>query len=337
MVIHKDVSLAPVLWYKIGGKARYLLDCSNREDVFAALDFIGKNHIKKVFVIGLGSNLLFTDSYFDGAVIRIVCATSALSSTQGLSLKKTSDGYVESFSGETLDNLIAFSFDHNFIGLEWAGGLPGTVGAGVRGNVGAFGGEIKDVFYRAEALKMGNGGFETVSLSHADLNFSYRNTSLKQNKSILIISSTFILSETDYEQVARAKQLYHAHVQYREDKHPLEYPNCGSVFKNIVKKEEVEKVLSVLPDIEPKVQQEWHGKVAMGHLIHHLGFSGYQIGGAKVSHKHANFIVNVGGATFDNVVVIIQEIRKRFSEKFGFYPETEVEIVSQDVLAGGRI
>lgn len=335
MNIRKDFDLSKILWYNIGGKARFLLEAQNKEDIFKALDFIDKNHIKKTFVVGLGSNLLFSDNYFDGAVIRIVCgrsdpalsAAGRLSSTQGPTLRKNADGYVEAFAGETLDNLIKFSFRNKHIGLEWAGGLPGTVGAAVRGNVGAFGGEIKDILFQAEILEMRQKGFEVIQMNHVDMNFSYRSSIVKQSRSMVVLSATFILSETDKEQIQKAEETYKLNIKYREDRHPLEYPNCGSVFKNIVRKEEVEKIISLWPDIEEKTKQDWHGKVAMGYVIKRLGFSGLKVGNAKVSEKHANFIVNLGGGKALDVIKIIDQIKQKFSDVFGFTPEVEVEIV----------
>jgi UDP-N-acetylmuramate dehydrogenase len=145
MQIHKDFDLSKVLWFKIGGKARYFLQCENRKDVFKALDFIEEEHPERIFILGLGSNLIFTDDYFDGVVIQIGAAAKPQISFH--------DNLATAFTGETLDSLIQLGFHHNLIGLEWAGGLPGTVGAGVRGNVGAFGGEIKDRLIAAEVLQ----------------------------------------------------------------------------------------------------------------------------------------------------------------------------------------
>jgi len=320
MVIHKDFSLAPLLWYKIGGKVRFLLDCANKEDIFQSLDFVEKNNIKKTCVIGLGSNMLFTDEYFDGAVVRIVREKNNL-----ISLNR--DENIEAFAGETLDSLIHFSFDHSFIGLEWAGGLPGTVGAGVRGNVGAFGYELKDTVYQAEVLKIQDSHVDVASMNHTDLNFSYRNSRIKKDKSMIILSATFILSKTDTAQVKKAKEEYQAKIQYRQTHHPLENPSCGSIFKNIVNKEQIAKVLSVWPDMSEKVEKDWHGKIAIGFVINRLGFSGFRIGNAQVSAKHANFIVNLDHATFSDVTTIIKHIKNKCMETFQFTPELEIEIV----------
>lgn len=323
MNIYKDFSVSEITNFKIGGKAQYVFECQNKEDILSALDFIEKNHIKKFFILGLGTNLLFPESYYEGAIIRI------LNSGQR-SIATTSDDMVVAFAGESVDRLIQFGFENNLIGLEWAGGLPGTVGGGVRGNAGAFGGEIKDTFYKAEIIRLYNSSFDIETLSHNDMSFSYRNSFVKQNKNTIIISSMFILSKTDSTQIEKAKQIYQQNIAYRLRNHPIEYPNAGSIFKNIVKKEEVEKILSVYPDIQENVEGKWHGKVAMGYLIKRLGFENYTIGGASVSQKHGNYIINTGRASYQDVKLIIAEIQAKFQELFAFIPEVEIEIVSTD-------
>lgn len=328
MTIRRDFSLSKVLWYKIGGIARYLLEAQNKEDVFRALDFVEKNHIKKIFVIGQGSNLLFSDDYFDGVVIRIISENlsqrSHLEYSKGATLK---NGLVQTFAGEILDDLIQFCFDNNLIGLEWAGGLPGMVGAGVRGNVGAFGGEIKDLFEEAEILELFDGKFDVKKVKKPDMNFSYRNSTVKQDKNLLLLSASFKFERVGSQKLTRAREVYHSNIKYREENHPLEYPNCGSVFKNIVKKEDVDEIISVWPDIREKSKKDWYGKIAMGYVIKRLGFSGFQKGHAQVSQKHSNFIVNLGGARAADVLSIIKVIQEKFLETFNFIPEVEVEIV----------
>lgn len=320
MIVHNDFDLSSILWYKIGGVTRYLLECSTEEDILEALDFVDKKNIVNIFTCGLGSNLIFTDEYFDGAVIRIVRTKSGL-------ISDDKNGSITSFAGEVLDAVVEYSLDRKLVGLEWAGGLPGTVGAGVRGNVGAFGGEIKDVIEQAYVAVFENGRVDTKILSNSDLNFSYRTSTIKLSKNMVVLSASFNLVPTDNTGVTIAREIFLANKKYRKDRHPLEYPNCGSVFKNIKKKEEVEKILQVLPDIKEKVEKDWHGKVSMGYLIHQLGFAGFSVGGAQVSEKHNNFIINTGSARASDVKKIIVEIQNATQEKFGFTPEVEVEIV----------
>ena len=135
MDVHSDFEIRNELWYRIGGKVKYLIDVENKEDIKKAYEFLRKEKIKKVFFLGLGSNLIFTDEYFDGAVVRFVPSSDPI--------RLIRPHIIEADAGAVLDDVIKFAFEHNLIGLEWAGGLPGNLGAAIRGNVGAFGGEIK--------------------------------------------------------------------------------------------------------------------------------------------------------------------------------------------------
>lgn len=328
MIITHDFPLSEVLWYKVGGKAKYFITAENREDILRALDFIEKNHPNRLFICGLGSNLIFTDDYFDGAVIQIAKRGKGEEMKGRKSeIEIDKNGLVHAFSGIILDDLIKYSINHGFSGLEWAGGLPGTVGAGIRGNAGAFGGEIKDVFFNAELLELQDKGFDILHLGSDKFNFSYRNSIVKENTKLLVLSAKFKLHHANENEAQKAREIYENNIQYRKDHHPLEFPTCGSVFKNISNPKQIEKVISVWPDIKELVETKWHGKVSMGYINKRLGFSGYRIGSMEVSPKHCNFITNLGGAQASDVLTIITHIQERIGETFGFTPEVEVEIV----------
>ncbi len=321
MNIKKEALLKDSLWYKIGGTAKYLLGCSSKEDVVEAFEFIRKEKIGKYFVVGLGSNLLFADGYYDGAVIRIATDSNSKIELLGKDI-------VETFAGVELDTVIQFAFEHNLLGLEWAGGLPGTVGAAVRGNVGAFGSEIKDSFAGAEVLQVSGDRFQVTGLNRRDIKFGYRISTVKKNHNMIVLSASFKLRKVDDAKLGSGQQTYFANIEYRKNKHPLDYPSTGSAFKNINKPEDVKKVLAVFPDLEQDVKIKWHGKVSMGYLIKRLDLSGLQIGQAQISNKHSNFIVNLGNAKFNDVISIIKKIQDEFNSTFGFIPEPEVEIVT---------
>lgn len=321
MQIHKDFDLSQILWYKIGGKAKYFLQCENRQDILSAIDFVEKHNPERVFVCGLGSNLIFTDDYFDGVVIRITPGEE----TPGIHIK---DDVATVFAGTILDNLVQATLDHKMTGLEWAGGLPGTVGAGVRGNVGAFGGEIKDSFISAEVLVYEGKDFDIQTIKKEDMHFAYRNSVIKEQNNLIVISAKFQLkTATDTQSLVKARQTYLANKEYRKSNHPLDYPNCGSVFKNIKKPDDIAKVLAVWPEVQKISDERWHGKISMGYIITRLGFKGYEIGDAQVSEKHANFIINKGNAKAKDVRQIITHIQDMARETFSVTPEVEVEIV----------
>lgn len=321
MQIYSNVLLSTILWYQIGGVARLVIDVASREDVYSALEYLKTHKITNMFVLGLGSNMLFPDEGFDGAIIRFQ------SQDDGKGVRLFEDNIIESFAGEFLDSVIQFGFDEGFVGLEWAGGLPGTVGAAVRGNVGAFGGEIKDVFEKAHCIRwFGDGDYEEVTLNRDEMEFSYRQSKVKKEK-LIVVNAQFRLKKGAPEELLAARENYYANITYRQEKHPLDYPNCGSVFKNISDSNDVAKVLTKWPDIEELVKDKWHGKVSMGYVVDRLGLKGKQVGNAQVSEKHQNFIVNKGGAKASDVKNIIAEIEVKMQENFGFAPEIEIEIV----------
>jgi UDP-N-acetylmuramate dehydrogenase len=319
MQIHKDFDLSQVLWFRIGGKAKYFLQCESREDIFKALDFMEEQQPKRLFICGQGSNLIFSDDYFDGLVIQIKTPQHPNIHVEGTD--------VTIFAGETLDTLIQLAFNQKLIGLEWAGGLPGTVGAGIRGNVGAFGGEIKDALISAEVLEFDDKNIDVLELKAEDFHFGYRTSIVKEHKNMIVTSAKFHMSAADMPTLVKARSVYAANIDYRKTNHPLEYPNCGSVFKNIKKPEDVAKILTVWPEIREMVEKKWYGKVSMGYINTRLGFKGYKIGNAMVSEKHANFINNLGGATSQDVLTIIKHIQDMVKETFAIVPEVEVEIV----------
>ncbi len=320
MQIYKDLPLSEILWYKIGGAAKYVLEAQSKTDILQALEFINKNNITKYLVVGIGANLLVADTYFDGAVIKL----NREESTRHITKK---DNIITAFAGELLDDVIQYSFAHNLVGLEWAGGLPSSVGGAIRGNVGAFGHEIMDSFVSAQVIEIGDTSHQVKTYSKDDMAFAYRTSIIKQQKNFIVVSSSFSLQAVNEEGMQEAKNIYYQNNEYRRINHPIEYPSCGSTFKNIIEKEKIEKVLSVFPDLKEKIEKKWHGKVSTGHLITKLGLCGYKVGNAQASEKHPNFIVNLGGASFTDVYTIIQTIQQKFTQTFGFSPELEVEIV----------
>ena len=325
-----------------------------RKDAVLPFDFIKKNNIDRVFVVGLGTNLLFTDDYFDGAVIQI--STSVIpdpdrgsiirqahegldsrfhgnDNSEGSRLRSNNNiffdenGLIEVFAGVTMEDLIKFSFDNHLIGLEWAGGLPGTVGGAVRGNAGAYGGEIKDNLVSAEVLDYSGNTPVVKTLNNADLQFSYRTSFIKQQKKMVVISARFRLEKADDTELKKAKEVRDGNAQNRKDKHPLEYPNTGSVFINPREKDQIEKILSIYPDLRESVEKKWYGKVAVASLIDRWGMKGFRIGGAQVSEKHALFIINLENAKATDVMQVIDTVKKKFMDTFGFELQVEVEIV----------
>ena len=319
MKVFEHVPLSEIVFYHIGGEARFVIQIENQEDVSSALEFIKERQLSSIQILGLGSNIVLPDTPFSGVVLYM--------KGDGNDIHLSSPGKVTAFAGEHMDSVITYSLDKKLIGLEWAGGLPSTVGGAIRGNAGAFGTETKESIESITAVDLNDPHLELKTYSKEQADFSYRNSFFKLQPNLLIVSGTFALKEGSDEELERARQVYKANREYRQKNHPMEYPSCGSVFKNIVKREEVEKILAVWPDVRELSEGKWHNKVSMGYVINRLGFSGKQVGGAQVSTKHTNYIVNVNNATADDVKSLIYTIQGKFEETFGFTPEPEVMLV----------
>lgn len=319
MNIYENFSLSEILYYKIGGKARYVLKIQNFQDVTEALEFVKINHISRVLPIGLGANLLMSEEFFDGAVLWFAKPDESL-------IHVTKDRLVEVFASHLLDELIRFSFTNGFVGLEWAGGLPSTVGGAIRGNVGAFGKEIEQVVEKVEVIDTAKNN-ELVLLTHDQLDFTYRGSSIKKQPNLIVVRAFFRFRQADEQAVADAQNVYFAKIEHRKKYNPIDFPSCGSTFKNITEKDKIEKMLAVWPDMKQQVETVWHGKVSMGYTIRRLGLAGLTIGHGQISEKHANYLINLGGASFADIYSLLQKVKETFHQTFGFYPEPEVQII----------
>ncbi len=318
MNIQEAVPLSEITYYRIGGKARFVIKVHNIEEVRQAVIFLQKQKDVRIYILGLGTNTLFPDN----------CSNLGIIWLQEDGSMACEGNKITAFAGENLDALINFSLGKNLVGLEWAGGLPSTIGGAVRGNAGAFGSEIKKCVAEVSALDVNDPSLVVRAYTYDECNFSYRNSFFKEHQNFIIVSVVLTLTQADQDSVLQAKETYLKNIAYRNQNHPMEYPSCGSVFKNIVDKSEVEKIVSIWPDIKDLSERKWHNKVSMGYVINRLGFSEKKIGGAMVSPKHTNYIVNTGGATAHDVQVIIKEIENKFEDVFGFLPEPEVMLVS---------
>lgn len=312
--------LSKILYYRIGGIADTVIEITKKDDLLSAIDFIQTNHIENVLPVGLGSNMLLSDEPFRGVVLWF-------NEPDTSSFSHGEHGIVSGFASEILDDMIQYTFSQNLVGLEWAGGLPSTLGAAARGNVGCFGKEIQDIFYQVEAIVLENDTFQTKTFTKEAMQFGYRDSFFKHHNGHFISEVFLKLTQGTEKDRENAKRTYQNNISYRKTHHPTRYPSCGSVFKNITDASQVAKICAVWPDIQELSRQKWYNKIAMGYVINRLGFSAYTVGGAQVSEQHANYIVNKHNASFTDVYTIIQTIQEKFLDTFGFTPETEVEII----------
>lgn len=199
-------------------------------------------------------------------------------------------------AGVSLINLANTCMKEGLQGLSFAGGIPGCVGASTAMNAGAY---KEDMASIVKEVKVITPDLEIVTMNNSDLHFSYRNSFLKENNDYICVETTF---EFSYEDKYKIKEIMDSRRKRRIDSQPLEMPSAGSVFRN--------------PD-----------GVSAGKLIEDIGLKGYTIGGAQVSVKHANFIVNIGGATYDDIIELAEYIKRRVKEEYDIELLLEQQII----------
>ncbi|UFT99752.1 UDP-N-acetylmuramate dehydrogenase [Radiobacillus kanasensis] len=272
---------------KLGGKADYLVTPETYEEVQKIVKLSNKDNIPFT-LLGNGSNLIVKDGGIRGIV---------------LVLKRFKEIKVENHaviaqSGGAIIDVSRFALEQNLKGLEFACGIPGTVGGALFMNAGAYGGEIKDVLEYAVVVDREG---EILKLDASDLDLDYRTSNIPE-RGLIVLEAHFTLSPGKYSDI---KEIMDDLTFKRESKQPLEFPSCGSVFKR------------------PP------GYFA-GKLIQDSELQGKGIGGAEVSTKHAGFIVNKNNATATEYISVIEMVQKTVKEKFGVDLEREVKIIGED-------
>lgn len=270
--------------FKIGGPADYFVTPQSVEEIRAVINCIRDEDIPYC-IIGNGSNLLVSDEGYRGVVIQLFDKFSDMEI-------EPDTGVVKVMAGSLLSRMSMQAAAAGLSGLEFAAGIPGTVGGAVVMNAGAYGGEIKDCIANATFL---NREGEVITLAGEKMELSYR-SSIAMKKDYVVLAAEFKLKKADKESVmAKIRELAEA----RKEKQPLEFPSAGSTFKR--------------PD----------GYFA-AKLIEEAGLKGFTVGGAKVSDKHAGFVINAGNATARDVAMLVDEVKKRVFENSGVKLEMEV-------------
>lgn len=308
MNIQKNVPLAPYTTFKIGGEARFFTEVVNDKEIIAAVEYAQKNNLE-MFILGGGSNVLISDKGFDGLVIKI----------KNSEIKIIDECKIICDAGVSLMNLVNFSVDNNFTGLEWAAGIPGTVGGAVRGNAGAFGGEMKNSIEEIKILDTSKTPFKIEYCQGGECKFDYRNSIIKEKSNIILIAVKLSLEKAVNQDGAK---IVTEIIAKRASKQPPN-PSAGSFFKNptITEREIIEKFEH---DMEMKMQGN---KLPAGWFIDDLGFKGKKIGGAQVSEKHANFIINTGKASAEDVTILSSFLKQKVRDSYGVQLEEEVSRV----------
>lgn len=272
--------------FHVGGSVRLVVKPQNAEQLTGLYAYLKENNIESI-ILGKGSNIVINDRGFDGVVV-------LLSEFNTLELH---DNQIIAGAGVSMLKLASFAQQNGLCDLEFAHGIPGTVGGGVYMNAGAYGGEISQVLSSCYILDKSCG--KLFAMMGEDCNFSYRHSIFMENKDLIVLFATFELKEGNPDEIKAKMDEYRAK---RQASQPLEYPSAGSTFK----------------------RPEGH---FAGKLIEDCGLKGYTVGGAQVSEKHAGFVINRGGATCDDIKKLVKHIQKTVKEKFNVSLECEMEFI----------
>lgn len=272
--------------FRAGGSAALLVSPGSREELSFALKTLTERGVAHI-VIGNGTNLLVRDSGYQGVILRMGEAFQRV---------RLDGDRLEAEAGVLLSAAAREAAAASLTGLEFAAGIPGTVGGAVFMNAGAYDGEISQVLESAEILS--KDGAETFAVTKDELELSYRNSSLQRTGDILL-KAVFRLDKGDQNKInAKMKEL----AEKRAEKQPLNYPSAGSFFK--------------------RPPGHFAGK-----LIQDAGLRGLTVGGAQVSALHAGFIINTGGATAADIIDLMEIVKGVVFEKYGVMLEPEVRII----------
>ena len=286
--VKENEILAKHSTFKIGGEAAYAVFPKNKAEFISAIKSTMDSDTK-YRVVGHGSNILFDDKGFDGVII----FTKYMTDIEYTYKASETLIYVE--CGRSLTELASDAGKkHALTGLEFAYGIPGSIGGAVYMNAGAYGGEMSNIVIESEYYDTKNDVI--VKIDASSHNFSYRHSIFHNHPEYIILTSVLCLKAGNAEEIFNTMT---KNMSSRREKQPLEYPNAGSTFKR--------------PE----------GYFA-GKLIEDSGLKGYSIGGAQVSEKHAGFLINRGGATSNDVLSLMEHIRHTVKQNYGVELESEI-------------
>ena len=284
MKFQRNISLKNYTTFKIGGKADYFISAKNEKDIIDAVKEARQKNLP-FLVLGKGSNVLIPDKGFEGLVIKM--------DTNELKIKKNK---VFIDAGVSLSFLVNKTAEASLSGLEWAVGIPGTIGGAVFGNAGSFNGSMKDNVFEVKVFDVKKE--KVLTFKNKDCKFSYRKSIFKNKNNFIIISIVLNLKKSSK---IKINNLIKDHLNYKKNIQPLNYPSAGSVFKN--------------PEC-----------FSAAELIEKCNLKGKIIGGARISEKHANFIINFKNAKYIDVKKLISLIKNTVKNKFNIDLEEEIII-----------
>ena len=285
--VERNPLLSKYTTYKVGGKALAIVYPKNVDSLIKLLRLLKENDVKYK-ILGNGSNLLFSDSLFEGIIIKL----SSFDEVEFFGNNKVRVG-----AGYSLIKLSLLTAKKGLAGLEFASGIPGTVGGSVFMNAGAY---KSDMGYVVQEVKVLTPDYKIITLENKELNFHYRSSFLQKHPEYICLEVIIKLKKGDREIL---NEVINERRERRRESQPLEYPSAGSVFRN--------------PD----------GGFA-GKMIEDLGLKGYSNGGAKVSEKHANFIINYNKATSKDIKELIDYVHDAVLKEYNVDLKIEQEFVN---------
>lgn len=284
--VEENVSLSRYTTYKTGGRARCIVYPKNVEKLITLLKIVRLNNIKHK-ILGNGSNLLFSDLDYDGILIKL----------DEFDDIEVIDNKIRVGAGYSLVKLSRVAMKNSLTGLEFASGIPGTVGGAVFMNAGAY---KSDMGYIVQSVKVLTPDYRIIELENRELNFHYRTSFFKTHQDYICIEAYIKLKNGNKSSI---DEVMKSRLKRRLDSQPLNYPSAGSVFRN------------------PK-------DMYAGKLIEDLGLKGLKKGGAMISDKHANFVINTGNAKSSDIKYLIDYAKEKVKEEYGIDLLIEQEFVN---------
>jgi UDP-N-acetylmuramate dehydrogenase len=305
--IKKNIPLAPLTTFHIGGEALYYTEAHTASDVIEAVEYAKELKVPAL-IFGGGSNILFADAGFPGLVIHFVAS----------GIEVHGDKLI-AYAGAKLLDVILVAEEEGLSGLEKLSGIPGFLGGAIRGNAGAFGSEIKNYLKSVTAVNLRTGILKVFIQTECE--FSYRKSLFKDNKDWAIISAEFVFQE--HQSSDMLASIRKDTIAKREAKHPQDAWCAGSFFMNpYVEKQDLLDEFEAEAGVPSK-----DGKLPAGWLINHVGLRGKKIGGAQVSLLHPNYVLNTGEATAEDVLILASLIKTKVRDELGIRLQEEVQMI----------
>jgi len=314
--IQKNVPLARYTTFKIGGPAKEFVAVRSEDDLVEALQYAKENKLR-YYILGGGSNVFFDDKGFDGLVIRTE-SNGEINLLEG--------NQVECWTGENLSDLVNFAKNNSLSGIEDLSGIPGQFGGAVRGNAGAFEVEIKDVVMSVKVLDISGEKPESKVFSREECKFAYRTSIFKKNPGVIILSAIVQLKDGEKAEIERKMKEIN---RKRIEKQPTGWYGCaGSFFENPTVED---------PGLIEKFERDIGGKsiggkIPAGWLITEAGFRGRKLGGIEVSEKHANFVINTGSGSAEDLIMLVSLIKQKVRSQLGVQLKEEVNYVCYQLV-----